>query len=51
MKLSREFIFGKENGASFLVNKRSGDYYELDRDADNVINNIIDNKKLILKIQ
>lgn len=49
MKLSREFIFGKENGTSFLANKRSGDYYELDRDAENVINNIIDNKKIDLK--
>lgn len=49
MKLSQEFIFGKENRRSFLVNKRSGDYYELDRNTDIIINNIINNKKNNLK--
>lgn len=40
MKISNEIIFGRENEIPFLVNKRTGDYYELDEKTENVINKI-----------
>lgn len=44
MKISNEIIFGKENNISFLVNKRTGDYYELDDKTKNIINKVRLNK-------